>query len=40
MDTLSIPGEPLLEKPPAEQKDEARVLEAAEKLSRLPHTGG
>jgi hypothetical protein len=41
IDTLSIPGEPLLEKPPAEQKDEPRVLAAAaEKLSRLPHTGG
>ena len=41
METLSIAGDSLLEKPPAEPKDEPRVLAAAaEKLSRVPHTGG
>jgi hypothetical protein len=43
LDTLSIPGEPLAEKPPAEQQgeEEPRALAAAAaKLSHLPHAGG
>ena len=41
LDTLAIPGEPRGEQPLAEPEDEPQVVAtAAEKLSRLPHTGG